>query len=238
MQNVKNKHGDQISVNIACLDIKRLRPTLVSTIGSHCEVWRSNKRQGTESDNEDGVIYTEFVIKRPFSDHSINEAGLLARHYRQLKETLDEIIPDALFVASKINGRPSIFVLAKAVNIWFNIANQQNEEEAMKLLCRYPKARIQLARFVKAAQAWRKSDNPKMIDLFGIDNLIMDTNREIRFLDSFFVFFFEDTFHIIDGGEEDSELRDKVELSEKRLRYLEHLLVMARKICDQQRQPD
>ncbi|MEW8459085.1 MAG: hypothetical protein AB2653_02125, partial [Candidatus Thiodiazotropha endolucinida] len=91
---------------------------------------------------------------------------------------------------------------------------------------------------VKAAQAWRNSDNPKMIDLFGIDNLIMDTNREIRFLDSFFVFFFEDTFHIIDGGEEDSELKDKVELSEKRLRYLEHLLVMAKEICDQHQQPD
>ncbi|MCU7944778.1 MAG: hypothetical protein KZQ87_19085 [Candidatus Thiodiazotropha sp. (ex Cardiolucina cf. quadrata)] len=237
MQNNENKHGGQISVNIACLDLKRLRPTLVSTIGSHCEVWRSNKRQGTES-IEEGVIYTEFVIKRPFSDHTISEARLLARHYRLLKETLDEIIPDALFVVSKIDGRPSILVLAKAVNIWFNIANQQNEEEAMKLLCRYPKARIQLARFVKAAQAWRNSDNPKMIDLFGIDNLIMDTNREIRFLDSFFVFFFVDTFHIIDGGEEDSELKDKVELSEKRLRYLEHLLVMAKEICDQHRQPD
>ncbi|MEW8229684.1 MAG: hypothetical protein AB2563_16105 [Candidatus Thiodiazotropha endolucinida] len=238
MQNNENKHGEQISVNIACLDLKRLRPTLVSTIGSHCEVWRSNKRQGTESDYEDGVIYTEFVIKRPFSDHTISEARLLARHYRQLKETLDEIIPDALFVVSKINGRPSVLVLAKAVNIWFNLANQQNEEEAKKLLCRYPKARIQLARFVKAAQAWRNSDNPKMIDLFGIDNLIMDTNREIRFLDSFFVFFFEDTFHIIDGGEEDSELKDKVALSEKRLRYLEHLLVMAKEICDQHQQPD
>jgi hypothetical protein len=238
MKRVEQKQGDQIPVNIPCLDLKRLRPTLVSTIGSHCEVWRSNKRQESDAENEDGVVYTEFVIKRPFSEHSISEASLLARHYRQLKETLDEIIPDALFVVSKINGKPSIFVLAKAVNIWFNIANQQNEEEATRLLCRYPKARIQLARFVKAAQAWRISDNPKMIDLFGIDNLIMDTNREIRFLDSFFVFFFEDTFHIIDGAEEDSELKDKVELSVKRLRYLEHLLLMAKEACDQEQQPD
>jgi hypothetical protein len=239
MQNTKKKkQGDQISVNIACLDLNRLRPTLVSTIGSHCEVWRSNKRQVAESENEDGITYTEFVIKRPFTDHSISEAGLLARHYRLLKETLDEIIPDALFVVTEINGKPSIFVLAKAVNIWFNIANQQNEEEATKLLCRYPKARIQLARFVKAAQAWRKSDNPKMIDLFGIDNLIMDTNREIRFLDSFYVFFFEDTFHIIDGGEEDEELKDKVELSEKRLLYLEQLLAKVKEQCDKQGQSD
>ncbi|PVV20509.1 MAG: hypothetical protein B6D78_04740 [gamma proteobacterium symbiont of Ctena orbiculata] len=237
MQSDEDKQGDQISVNIACLDIERLRPTLVSTIGSHCEVWRSNQRLETKTGDEDEVIYTEFVIKRPFSDHSVSEANLLARHYRQLKETLDEIIPDALFVVTKINDRPSIFVLAKAINIWFNMANQQNEEEAVKLLCKYPKARIQLARFVKAAQAWRNSDNPKMIDLFGIDNLIMDTNREIRFLDSFFVFFFVDTFHVIDGGEDDSELKDKVELSEKRLQYLEHLLRMAKKTCDQQQSP-
>ncbi len=236
MRNVEDKQHDQISVDIACLDLRRLKATLVSTIGSHCEVWRSNKRDETEPKKEDEVIYTEFVIKRPFSNHSMNEALLLARHYRHLKETLDEIIPDALFVVSKINGKPSLFVLAKAANIWFNMANQQNEEEAMELLCAYPKARIQLARFVKAAQAWRRSDNPKMIDLFGIDNLIMDTNREVRYLDSFFVFFFEDTFHLIDGSEEDSELKDKLELSVKRLHYLEHLLVMAKEICDQQQQ--
>ncbi|MES9969894.1 MAG: hypothetical protein ABW098_12265 [Candidatus Thiodiazotropha sp.] len=236
MQESDDKQQDQVSAGIACLDQEKLKPTLVSTIGSHCEVWRSNRRLETRTDDEVEVVYTEFVIKRPFTNHSISEAALLARHYRQLKETLDEIIPDALFVVSKINGKPSIFVLAQAVNIWFNIANQQNEEEAMKLLCAYPKARIQLARFVKAAQAWRTSDNPKMIDLFGIDNLIMDTNREIRFLDSFFVFFFEDTFHVIEGSDEDSELKDKVELSVKRLHYLEHLLVMAKEICDQQQQ--
>ncbi|MEW8430175.1 MAG: hypothetical protein G8D61_10705 [gamma proteobacterium symbiont of Ctena orbiculata] len=236
MQEIDDREDDPISVGIACLDQEKLRPTLVSTIGSHCEVWRSNKRHEIETENEDEVVYTEFVIKRPFTEHTISEAILLARHYRQLKDTLDEIIPDALFVVSNIDGKPSLFVLARAVNIWFNIANQQNEEEAMKLLCAYPKARIQLARSVKAAQAWRTSDNPKMIDLFGIDNLIMDTNREIRFLDSFFVFFFEDTFHIIDGSEEDSELKDKVELSVKRLRYLEHLLQMAKENCDQQQQ--
>ncbi|MEW8270332.1 MAG: hypothetical protein AB2718_08615, partial [Candidatus Thiodiazotropha taylori] len=139
-----------------------------------------------------------------------------------------------LFVVTKINGRASVLVLAQAINVWFNIANQQNEEEAIKLLCANPKARIQLSRFVKAAQAWRKSDNPKVIDLFGIDNLVMDTNRDIHFLDSFFVFFFEDTFHLIDGCEEDTELADKVNLSIKRMNYLERLLEQVKASCDQQ----
>ncbi|MCG7936878.1 MAG: hypothetical protein JAY68_19755 [Candidatus Thiodiazotropha taylori] len=234
MPDPSGKETDQMVVDIACLDHSRFRATLISTIGSHCEVWRSSKRHEKLVDGEIETSYTEFVIKWPYTDYSENETKLLARHYRQLKDTLDEIIPDALFVVTKINGRASVLVLAQAINVWFNIANQQNEEEAIKLLCANPKARIQLSRFVKAAQAWRKSDNPKVIDLFGIDNLVMDTNRDIHFLDSFFVFFFEDTFHLIDGCEEDTELADKVNLSIKRMNYLERLLEQVKASCDQQ----
>ncbi|MEW8223358.1 MAG: hypothetical protein AB2729_13535 [Candidatus Thiodiazotropha taylori] len=234
MPDPSGKETDQMVVDIACLDHSRFRATLISTIGSHCEVWRSSKRHEKLVDGEVETSYTEFVIKWPYTDYSENETKLLARHYRQLKDTLDEIIPDALFVVTKINGRASVLVLAQAINVWFNIANQQNEEEAIKLLCANPKSRIQLSRFVKAAQAWRKSDNPKVIDLFGIDNLVMDTNRDIHFLDSFFVFFFEDTFHLIDGCEEDTELADKVNLSIKRMNYLERLLEQVKASCDQQ----
>ncbi|MBV2122797.1 MAG: hypothetical protein KUF74_15235 [Candidatus Thiodiazotropha sp. (ex Ctena orbiculata)] len=234
MPDPSGKETDQMVVDIACLDHSRFRATLISTIGSHCEVWRSSKRHEKLVDGEVETSYTEFVIKWPYTDYSENETKLLARHYRQLKDTLDEIIPDALFVVTKINGRASVLVLAQAINVWFNIANQQNEEEAIKLLCANPKSRIQLSRFVKAAQAWRKSDNPKVIDLFGIDNLVMDTNRDIHFLDSFFVFFFEDTFHLIDGCEEDTELADKVNLSIKRMNYLEKLLEQVKASCDQQ----
>jgi hypothetical protein len=225
------KETDQMVVDIACLDHNRIRATLVSTIGSHCEVWRSSKRYEELVDGDIKSGYTEFVIKWPLVDYSKTETKLLARHYHQLKETLDEIIPNALFVVTKINNRPSLFILAKAINIWFNIANQQNEEEAIQLLCANPKALIQLSRFVKAAQAWRNSDNPRVIDLFGLDNLIMDTNREIYFLDSFFVFFFEDTFYLIDDNEDSSELVEKVNLSNKRLIYLEHLLAQAKAYC-------
>ncbi|MCG7983096.1 MAG: hypothetical protein JAY90_10150 [Candidatus Thiodiazotropha lotti] len=231
MPDPSGKETDQMVVDIACLDHSRFRATLISTIGSHCEVWRSSKRHEKLIDGEIETTYTEFVIKWPYTDYSESETKLLARHYRQLKNTLDEIIPDALFVVTKINGRASVLVLAQAINVWFNIANQQNEEEAIKLLCANPKSRIQLSRFVKAAQAWRKSDNPKVIDLFGIDNLVMDTNRDIHFLDSFFVFFFEDTFHLIDGAEEDTELADKVNLSIKRMNYLERLLEQVKASC-------
>jgi hypothetical protein len=233
MKSPPGKELDRLLVDIACLDYKQLRASLISTTGSHCEVWRSSKRCETEQDDEKETSYVEFVIKWPLANHTESEARMLARHYRLLKETLDEIIPDALFVITRINGTPSVFVLAKAVNVWFNIANQQNEEEAIRLLCANPKSRIQLARFVRAARAWRDSDNPRMIDLFGLDNLIMDINREIHFLDSFFVFFFEDMFHLIDVADDDNELRDKLDISSKRLAYLEHLLELVKKTCDE-----
>lgn len=231
MNSPPGKESDRLLVDIACLDYKQLRASLISTTGSHCEVWRSSRRSLSE-DQEGGTVYIEFVIKWPLSQHSISECSLLAKHYRLLKETLDEIIPDALFVVTKINRKPSIIVLAQAVNVWFNIANQQNQEEAIRLLYDNPKSRIQLARFVRAANAWRNSDNPRMIDLFGLDNLIMDTNREIFFLDSFFVFFFEDMFHLIDDSEGDSELKKKLDVSLNRLAYLEKLLDLVKRRCE------
>lgn len=231
MESPPGKELDRLQLDIACLDHQQLRASLVSTTGSHCEVWRSSKRHGNHEGDVAETSYTEFVIKWPLNQFSESEARLLARHYRLLKETLDEIIPDALFVVTKVNGQPGIFVLAQAVNVWFNIANQQNEEEALRLLCANPKSRIQLARFVRAAQAWRDSDNPRIIDLFGLDNLIMDINREIHFLDSFFVFFFEDMFHLIDESDDDDELKDKLDISLKRLAYLEHLVETTKQLC-------
>ncbi|MGD8907792.1 MAG: hypothetical protein PVF13_08735 [Chromatiales bacterium] len=234
MASPPGKEIDRLLADIACLDRKQLRASLISTTGSHCEVWRSSRRYVSEDEQEKDTAYIEFVIKWPLANYSETEARLLARHYRLLKETLDEVIPETLFVVTRVNGAPSVIVLAKAINVWFNIANPQNEEEAVRLLCANPKSRIQLARFVRAAKAWRNSDNPRMIDLFGLDNLVMDINRQIVFLDSFFVFFFEDMFHLIDNTEEDDGLKEKIELSLKRLAYLQHLLDMVQQSCKEE----
>ena len=234
MASPPGKEFDRLLVDIACLDRKQLRASLISTTGSHCEVWRSSRRTSASDDEQPASTYFEFVLKWPLSQLSEPEARLLARHYRLLKEILDEVIPEALFVITRINGTPSVLVLAEAINVWFNVANPQNEEEAVRLLCANTKSRIQLARFVRAAKAWRQSDNPRIIDLYGLDNLVMDNNRQIVFLDSFFVFFFEDMFHLIDGSDEDRELRDKVDISLKRLAYLEHLLETVKRACEEE----
>ena len=214
----QGKEADRLSADIECLNPESLQATLVSDVGNHCEVWRTSKRN--PSPGEDSP-YTEFVIKHPVIHYSETETKLLARQYRLLKERLEEIIPDALFIITRINRRHNVCVLARAVNIWFNIANPQNREEAIALLSGSPRALDQLKRFLEVAQALRRSDNPKLIDLYGLDNLVLDTNREIRYIDSFDVFFFEDMPDLFDGT--DPELERKIDISLDRLNYLEQI---------------
>ena len=214
--------ADDPAVDVACLNPERLRATLVSLAGSHCEVWRSNKR---DPSMEGGDTYVEFVLKYPLGEHSAAEIAMLARHYRQLKEALDDVIPEAIFCITEIDGRPNVCVLARAVNTWFNIANPQNREEAVELLRDHPKARNQLERFLRVAKEWRASDDPRLIDLFGVDNLVMDIDREIRYLDSFFVFFFEDMLEMLQ--EPDDDLEHRITVSLERLTYLEEILTAA-----------
>ena len=170
--------------------------------------------------------YTEFVIKFPRDRYTSADARILARQYRALRDALGDIVPEALFVVSCIDDQPNLFVLAQAVNVWFNITNPLNREEAIGLLCDHPMARAQLDRFINQAKRWREGPNPRVIDLYGVDNLIMDNQRNIRFVDSYYVFFFEDMLHLL-GGEPDYGLQDKIEVSLRRLAYLEEILELS-----------
>lgn len=210
------KEGEYLKTDIACLNRGSLRATLVSTRGSHCEVWRTSMRHPAQRCSSP---YLEFVIKYPRASHTRAEISMLCRHYAQLRAALEDIIPQALFFVTRINGEPNVAVVAEAVDIWFNIANPHNREEAVTLLRSHPKALNQLGRFIRAAQHWRASEDPRLIDLFGVDNLVMDTNRELRYLDSFFVFFFEDMLDLFD--ERDAVLENCIEVSLERLAYLE-----------------
>ncbi|MCW8920759.1 MAG: hypothetical protein OQK68_04705, partial [Sedimenticola sp.] len=65
----------------------------------------------------------------------------------------------------------------------------------------------------------------KVIDLYGLDNLVLDKNKDVRYLDSFEVFFHEDMLYIIDDPCDD--LREKINVSLRRLEYLEDMLAKA-----------
>ena len=222
-ESLNGEDEDRPSLDIACLSGCCRRLALVSTTGNHCEVWRGSRRTENASDRD---IYTEFVLKFPRDRYDSSDVRILARQYRMLKDALGEIVPEAMFTISCIDGRPNLFVVARAVNIWFNIANPLNREEAIGLLRDSPIARDQLASFLDQAKAWRQGENPRVIDLYGLDNLVMDNQRRIRYIDSFYVFFFEDMLHML-GGEPDYELEEKIRVSLRRLAYLEEVLDLA-----------
>jgi hypothetical protein len=219
----QGREEDRPALDVACLNPKCRRAALVSTTGNHCQVWRSTRKR---EDALDGESYTEFVIKYPLDRYSGADARILASQYQELRAKLGDMVPEALFVFSCIDDEPNLFIIARAVNVWFNIANPQNREEAVGLLREYPLARAQLVQFVLHAAKWREGQNPRVIDLYGLDNLVMDNQRQIRFVDSFYVFFFEDMLHLL-GGEPDYDLQEKIEVSLQRLAYLEEILALS-----------
>ena len=214
------QEDDRPALDVACVHPSCRKVALVSTTGNHCQVWRGTRKH---ADAISGESYTEFVIKFPLDRYGEADARILSRQYQLLRESLGDIVPEALFVQGHIDGERNLFVLASAVNVWFNIANPQNREEAMGLLRENPLARAQLQEFIDVAKAWREGPNPRVIDLYGLDNLVMDNQHRIRYVDSFYVFFFEDMLHML-GGEPDYELADKIDTSLRRLAYIEEIL--------------
>ena len=209
---------DRIPGEIACLDTANLPATLISTAGTHCEVWQQSG--GIVRDGERTPF--DVVIKKFRQPCSFPEARVYAREYRRLRDALEEMIPFTQFIYTRVDGRESVVVVAETFSPWFNIAHPGNESEAVPLLQRLTRAREQLRRFVDAAHAWRDTDDPKVIDLYGVDNLILDRSYSLRYLDSFGVFFYESLLYMLDG--EDEGLKSKIDISLRRLEYLEYLL--------------
>jgi hypothetical protein len=211
--------SDRIPDRVACLNTRALPATLISTRGFNCEVWQSA-----------GVIVTaggrfpvDFVVKRHRFACTLPKLKVLNREYRTLRDTLEEMVPAAVFVATRIEGEQNVVVLAQTCTPWFDLARPGNADEAQPLLARLPKARAQLARFVRAARRW--ADEGRVLDLYGRENLVLDRDRNVRYLDSFGVFFYESLLYLL--AEVDESLKAKIDLSLERLAYLEYLLEAA-----------
>lgn len=216
------KENNRIAGDINCLRSHEMPATLISTQGSHCEVWET---AGTFIRQK--IRHSlDVVIKIPLSAHSTREVQVLNREYQTLKTALDDIVPDALFIRCRVKGAENLIVIAETVSPWFNLAYPGNEQEALNLLQCLPKARVQLGAFLDAAERWHSQDG-KVIDLFGVDNLVLDKKQNVRYLDSFGAFFYEDLLYILD--EPDPELSQQIEISIRRRKYLRCLLKEAEK---------
>lgn len=208
--------SDRLPAEIACLYTRDMPFTLVSTAGFHCDVWRSIG--AIVRGGERAVM--DFVLKRYKRPCTLAEIRVLGKEYRKIKTALDEIVPGARFVATRIDGRPGVVALAENCTPWFDLSNPYNEDEALELLRRLPRARAQLREFIRHARRWA-DEEAQVIDLAGTENLVLDRHYGVRYLDSFHVFFYLDMLHVIE--EVDDALMFRIELCIKRLEYLERL---------------
>lgn len=212
----------RIPNDIGCLDNERLRAAFISNQGFHCDAWQINRvflRDGKS-------LIRNYIIKRYRLPCSMREIRFYHQDYMELRAQLGPMIPKAMFLQTRVDGQVTVLAVARAVTRWFNLANPAFESEVVPLLQRLTKARAQLQDFVSAAHRWYRSSEMKVIDLWGVDNLVLDNKQNVRYLDSFNVFFYPDTFHAID--EPNELLEEKIAVSRKRLEYLEYLLVESR----------
>lgn len=207
--------------DIACLNPRRRGVELKSIIGYHCDVWQMSVHHDRRRRPYD------VVIKKYRGTCTFRQVQVLDKDYRRLKASLEDIVPGTIFVPVRGSRGETVIAISHAVVPWFNLANPINEPDAVPLLRKLPKARNQLMRFCHAARKWSYEKHSKIIDLYGLDNLVLNTNREIRYLDSFHVFFYADMSHFLD--EDDQELKHKMEISISRFDYLEHLLAEVRR---------
>ncbi|PWG61405.1 hypothetical protein [Sediminicurvatus halobius] len=213
-----SRESDRIDARIDALRTDRLPATLVSSDGYHCEVWRC-----AGSVRRDGQRETrDFVIKVPRVPFTAAEVRVMRREHRRLRDALGDIVPETLYVIAHIDGVESVVALAPTISRWFDIANPANEAEARPLLERMPRARAALCRFIEVAEAWYQSEE-RVIDLYGLENLVLDRNRHLHYIDSFGVFFHADVLNAL--PDPDPGLAERIELSRRRLEYLRDLLV-------------
>ena len=205
-----------VSKNIGCLDTSTFL-TLVSEAGFHCDVWQTHVTRQIE----DLRTVFDVVVKVHRGPCGRAYIRALQREHARLRAALAEIVPAAAFVATQVDGEDSAVVVSESCHRWFNPANPVYREDLVPLLERMSRARDQLRRFVRAAIDWRDAKDARIIDLVGEDNLVLTTARELRYIDSFDVFFYPDLFDLIDTR--DPELERRMDISLERIDYLERI---------------
>jgi hypothetical protein len=213
--------SSRLPVEIACFDTVNMPATLISTTGYHCDVWRIIRRRAVGP--QSAVI--DFVVKRHLQPCTLREIEIMQRDYELLSGALGDMVPKAWFVATRVSGALNCVVIAEPVTPWFNLANPAYEEEGIELLRRHRKAQDQLRRFLAAARTWDELGDGRVIDLWGLDNLVLDVDRRVRYIDSFRVFFHTDMLHILDEADED--LEERIRVSRERRAFLQHILSLS-----------
>lgn len=201
---------------VPCLDQSGVL-TLVSEAGFHCDVWQTHLRRKVDEIR----VVEDLVVKCHRGPCDRGYVRALRREHERLRNRLSEIVPPAIFVVAEVDGESSTVVVSERCQKWFNLANPGHEADLLPMLDRMPRAKDQLRRFVRAAMEWRDDGDSRIIDLVGEDNLVLTTARELRYIDSFDVFFYPDMLTMFDI--QDDDLVRRMEVSLERIDYLERV---------------
>ena len=120
-----------------------------------------------------------------------------------------------------MDSRRSVIGLAENCTPWFDLPNPEDGDEALPLLGSRPRARAQLAEFIRHARR-RMDEDSCIIDLSGTENLVLEKHYGVRYLDSFHVFSSLDMLHVVEYV--DDALKFRIEICIKRLEYLQRLV--------------
>ena len=104
-QATEGREDDRPALDIACINPKmqtcRIGVDQLAIIARCARYAQAPVSPGAET-------YTEFVVKYPLDRYSDADARILARQYFQLREALGDIVPEAVFAMSCINGEPNL----------------------------------------------------------------------------------------------------------------------------------
>lgn len=167
----------------------------------------------------------DFVLKVGNQRAVLPQVRVLSKEHRTLRDALGDLVPPATFIATTVNQQPRALVLADACEPWFDLGNPANESETVPMLARQPRILRQLSDFAAVARRWLDEEG-KLIDLVGVENLVLERGGGVRYLDSFHVFFYTDMLNVIDEVDDGFLLR--IEQSVERLAYIERLVLAAR----------
>ena len=181
-------------------------------------------REDDRIDNRIACLRTEHLAATLISDAGYHcevwrSSGSILRDGE--RHSLDRVIK---IPRTAIDGEPSVIAMAPNIRRWFDVANPANEAELAPMIGRDGRLREALGHFTASAEHWYARDE-RVIDLYGVDNLVLDRNHHLHYIDSFGVFFHADLLAIL--PDPDAGLAERIRISRLRLDYLNHLLETA-----------